>query len=243
MNNITATNDAFGQLLWHYCQFHEGTEIIERDDGLIQAGDDQRYFSPFRQWPPEEREAMRYVHGRVLDIGAGAGRHALYLQQKRHRVTAIDNSPLAIKLCRQRGIRDARVMPIERMKFQPDSFDTVLMMFNNFGLFGSPARAKKLLTQLHRIVAPEGTIIASSVDPRGTTEAVHLQYHQWNKRRGRLPGQLRLRVRFSNIIGPWFDYLLVSVPEMKRILRGTGWKMRKVIQTPDGPYIAIIERV
>ena len=62
-------------------------EIMERDDGFIYAGDPSDYFAPFRRWPPVERRVMRYVRGRVLDVGCGAGRVAL------HRCFVDDGSP------------------------------------------------------------------------------------------------------------------------------------------------------
>src|SRR5690349_24543108 len=97
-----------------------------------------RYFSAYRDWSPLEKRAMKSVRGRVLDIGCGAGRHSLYLQGKGFDVTGIDNSPLAIKICRLRELKKAKVMGIEEVgNFKSDSFDTVIMMGNNFGLFGS----------------------------------------------------------------------------------------------------------
>ena len=78
--------DAFGHELYDYLKSGgEGrrmAEIVERDDGYIDvSGGPQMYFSEYRHWPPHQRRAMRYARGRVLDIGSGAGRHALYLQE------------------------------------------------------------------------------------------------------------------------------------------------------------------
>ena len=52
--------------------------------------------------------AMEFVRGRVLDMGVGAGRHALHLQAQGHDVVGIDNSPKAVEVCRLRGLEDAR---------------------------------------------------------------------------------------------------------------------------------------
>ncbi len=78
---------------------------------------------------------MRFVQGvRALDIGCGAGRVSLYLQRKGLKVTAIDNSPRAIRVCRRRGVRDARVLAIEQIaRLPPVSFDTVLMFGKTSG--------------------------------------------------------------------------------------------------------------
>ena len=120
-------------------------EIIERDDGFIGTGSGKgAYFGKYATWSKAEREAIALARGRVLDIGAGAGRHALYLQGKRHAVTAIDNSPGAIAGCKERGVRARSIDDVDR--FRTNSFDTGVMFGNNFSLVGSraphPARAR-----------------------------------------------------------------------------------------------------
>jgi 2-polyprenyl-3-methyl-5-hydroxy-6-metoxy-1,4-benzoquinol methylase len=85
---------------------------------------------------------MEFVKGRVLDIGCGAGRHSLYLQKRGFDVLGIDSSPLAIKVCKLRGLKQAKVMSIEELNFKPNSFDSVITLGSNFGLFGSFEKAK-----------------------------------------------------------------------------------------------------
>ncbi|MEM3875284.1 MAG: hypothetical protein QXU45_09170 [Candidatus Bathyarchaeia archaeon] len=55
-------------------------------------------------------------------------------------------------------------------------------------------------------------------------------------------GQIRMRHRFRQYTGKWLDYLLVSKEEMKEILKGTGWKLKKSIESQNSQYIAIIEK-
>jgi SAM-dependent methyltransferase len=185
---------------------------------------------------------MKYVRGRVLDIGCGAGRHLLYLQEKGFDVLGIDISPLAIKVCKLRGLRKARVIPITQIAPKIGKFDTILMMGNNFGLLGSLRRAKWLLKRFHVITYDEGRIIAQTLDPHGTTDAFHLEYLRLNKRRGRMAGQVRIRVRYKKYVTPWFDYLFVSKDEMRKILEGTGWGVRHFIDSRGPVYIAIIDK-
>ena len=135
-------------------------------------------------------------------------------------------------------------MPIEKInKFKPNSFDTIIMFGVNFGLFGNFKKAKKLLKTLYKITSPNALIIAESNDPYKTNDPVHLSYHKLNKKRGRMAGQIRMRIRFKNYISNWFDYLLVSKKEMKDILNGTGWKVKKFIDSGNYMYIGIITKV
>lgn len=201
------------------------------------------YFSEYKDWPPHHKEAMKYAKGRVLDIGCGAGRHALYLQKKSFNDLGIDNSPLAIKVCKLRGLRKAKVMPITQVNFRPGSFETVLMLGGNFGLFGGFKRARRLLKKFYRITSDGALIIAESNDPYKTDNPAHLEYHKFNRRRGRMSGQLRIRIRFEKYVGDWFDYLIVSKEEMEKIIEGTGWKIKRFLDSAKGPYIAIIKKV
>ncbi len=117
MPRIIRANDAYGHELSAYLTEGLSNEIAERDDGFITASDwPKRYFEDFNAWAGHEKQAMRFVLGsRALDVGCGAGRVSLYLQRKGLNVTAIDNSPLAIRLCRRRGVKDARVLAIEQI--------------------------------------------------------------------------------------------------------------------------------
>src|SRR5438128_10911163 len=85
-------NDAFGaELMAVYRGAVNTFEVVERDDGLISVSNwPARYFMDYKEWSKREKQAMRLVQGRVLDIGCGAGRHGLHLQKKRFDVTGID---------------------------------------------------------------------------------------------------------------------------------------------------------
>lgn len=244
--NKGKNNDGYGaELLSGLKTNGQGVfEISEREDGFIAASNwPPRYFSGYADWNRRERQAIRLVKGRVLDIGCGAGRFLLHLQQKGFKATGIDNSRGAVKVCKLRGVKDARHMPIDEIgRFKPHSFDTVIMMGNNFGLFGGFKKAKRLLKQIHVITSAEGQIIAEAVDPYQTNEPLHLAYQRRNRERGRMSGQLRIRIRHQDIVGAWFNYLLVSQREMKNILTGTGWEISKVLPDKGPGYTAIITK-
>lgn len=235
--------DAFGHGMLHYFNTGEGVEIIERDDGYFHTSSGPAsYFAEYAFWPEHHKQAMKFAHGRVLDIGCGAGRHTLYLQEQGLEVTAVDSSPKAIEVCRLRGVKDARILPITKISRHIEPFDSIIMMGNNFGLFANAKRAKRLLKRFHHLTFSGGTLMAESADPYQTEDVDHLAYHQFNRQRGRMSGQLRLRVRHRRIKTPWFDYLIVSREEMAEIVQGTGWKIAQFIDSDSPMYVAILEK-
>lgn len=236
--------DALGQEIWAYYKGREVLEIWERDDGYISASstEPKRYFSEYEDWPLHEKKAMEFVKGKVLDIGCGACRHSLHLQRKGFDVLGIDSSPLAVNVCKLRGMTRAKVISIEDMIFKPSSFDTIIMLGNNFSLFGSFRKARRLLRKLHRVTSRNALIIAETRDPYKTDNPAYLEYYELNKKRNRMSGQLRSRVRFEKFASKWFDWLMVSKEEMKEILNGTRWKVKEFIDSENSQYIAIIEK-
>jgi SAM-dependent methyltransferase len=245
MLRTAITDDAFGsQLLAYYLEGVRATEIIERDDRHIASGVNiESYFAGISGWTATEQEAIRFAKGRVLDVGCGAGRHSLYLQSVGLHATAIDNSPGAVRVCKLRGLQDVRLKSVTKIsELTQQTFDTILMLGSNFGLCGSGTNAKVLLRRLHSLTTHDGILITESVDPHQTSRPAHLDYYRRNVLAGRLPGQVRLRVRFENIVGPWFPYLFVSPAEMRTVLHGTGWKIIQLIQKRESTYIAIIAK-
>ena len=186
---------------------------------------------------------MQYTRGRVLDVGCGAGRHTLYLQDKGFHAVGIDNSPLAIEVCRQRGVHETAVMSITQVSGKLGEFDTILLMGANLGLLGSFKRAKWLLRRFKSMTSSEGRIIANTGDPYQTDLVEHLEYHEFNRRRGRMSGQVRIRVRYKRCTSPWFDYLRVSVDELREIVRDTGWQVTDILHGERGLYTAVIDKV
>jgi SAM-dependent methyltransferase len=237
--------DGYGEMLLAALEDKdEVLEIVERDDGLIMASrfGPEAYFAPYRRWPSRQRRALRLARGRVLDVGAGAGRLSLHLQEKDHDVVAIDASPGAVEVCRRRGVRDARLLRVEEVDEQLGVFDTIVMYGNNLGLLASRRRGRGLLRRLHRVTSPQARILGEMTDVYTTEDPVHLAYHERNRRRGRMSGQLRIRIRYRDAATPWFDYLFLSREELEELLEGTGWRLARTYEDDGRFYVAVIEK-
>jgi SAM-dependent methyltransferase len=231
------TGDAFGEMLRDHHDGENTYEIVERDDGWVgpSAGGDL-YFSEFEEWPELERRTMEYVEGRVLDVGCGAGRHACYLREQGHDVTGIDLSPGAVEVARDRGVEDVRRVDVADVtdEFDPETFDSVVMLGNNFGLAGTAERAPGILDALATVATDDATLVAQSRDPTATDDEHHRTYHEFNRERGRLPGALRMRVRYGRLATPWYDYLMAAPDTMADLVSETPWELAETVEPDEG---------
>ncbi len=238
---LEVESDAFGHMLMDYLEGRGGEELIERSDGHIAlSASGETYFA---EPSGLQRRIADRAAGRVLDVGCGAGRYALYLQERGLEVVGIDVSPLAVEVCRRRGVRDVRALSLEEVDSSLGSFDTVLMLGHNLSLLGSLRGAKRILKRMRRVVRPGGALIADTLDPYRTDDPTHLDYHAQNRAKGRMGGQIRMRVRYKTYKTPWFDYLFLALEELEELLQDTGWRVKEVIAT-DGPsYAVLVERL
>jgi len=220
------------------------TVEFERDDGYRSGSKLDSYFMPPSKWPRMEREAIRLVRGRVLDLGCGPGRHALFLQRKGFDVVGVDASPTQVALARIRGLANVYPASVRRLPRGLGTFNSVLMLGNNLGLAGDVPHFRRFLRELRGITRKGARLIGHSRIP-GTWSEDHLPYVKWNVRRGRPPGLLTLRVRYKGLVGDWFDLLLIPPEELARHAHETGWDLERVIWEggyQPGDYVGVLER-
>lgn len=243
MSPLAASSDAFGrQLLDHHRgRVDQPAARLERDDGWSgRAQPVTDFFEVYDEWPPIEQQLIAHAQGRVLDLGAGAGRHSLYLQSLGHEVVATDHSPGAVEVCRARGVE-----ALERDVLDvPDGapFDTVLLLNQNLGLAGDLARTRSLLEVLRSRTAPGAVILGDTVDPlMFLPVSPHLEYHTTAAEHGRDVGQIRIRFSYEAAVTPWLDLLLLRRPDLEPLLSGTGWRLQTEY-TEGSQYGVILRR-
>ena len=116
-------------------------------------------FRSYDLMPKMEQKSLQLAFGKVLDIGCGAGSHALSLQNDRNLdVTAIDISENAIKACALRGVRNTKVMDILDLKSEV-KFDTILLLMNGTGIFQTLAQVPVYLQKLKSLLTSGGQIL------------------------------------------------------------------------------------
>jgi SAM-dependent methyltransferase len=236
-------NDVFGRALLDWASGGTTPEVLEREDGFTQigAGPDV-YLSGIGGWPAAERQSLRFMSGRVLDVGCGAGRVALELQARDIDVVGLDASPLAAKAAKRRGVNVVWSKSISELGARLRDFDSLVLFGNNFGIFETPARARTSLKQLADTTKPGARMFVESTNAYGGgAPAFDRSYYHRNKARGLSPGQLKVRYRYGDLIGPWFQWIYVSRSELRSLLSGTGWHVERMLGTRLGePYVAIL---
>ncbi|MFJ4653828.1 class I SAM-dependent methyltransferase [Nocardia sp. NPDC088792] len=233
--------DAFGEALMEELEHGDAFEVDERDDGYVKVHPISRYFADYPDWPDLEAAALDSISGRVLDLGAGAGRATLELQKRGQPVLAIDSSPLAVEVCRRRGVEERMLGTIFDIPSRDEMFSCILMLGGNLGLLQNPATVKEFLAAASASTRPGAQIFALGTDPYRTKDPAHLQYYAHNRAAGRTGGHLRLRIRHRHTATPWFDQWLLSLPELEAVLAGTPWFLDSACR--DGArYLATLAR-
>jgi SAM-dependent methyltransferase len=204
---VTTTGDAWGAALLDHLEGRPTRGLVlETGDGhRVPAMAAAWFFQPPEAWDEPERELLAAVEGPVLDLGAGAGRVALHLQERGLAVTAVESSPGAAEVCRRRGVADVRVQDLTDPPTD-HAWRTVLLLCGNLGLGGSWDGNRRLLARLAEGCAPGAVLVGDSVD-------------------GAPRPQVRLRIHHGDVATPWWDQRNVAPDEVGALVAGTGWEL------------------
>lgn len=155
--------DLFGKAILDYQTNNSPEDLITETN--ISEADEMNVdylFRSFNEMPKLEKKALQLCKGKILDVGCGAGSHALYLQEKGFDVTAVDISANAIKACELRGLKNVKVRNV--LDLENEKFDTILLLMNGTGIFGTLAETSKYLQKLKSLLNPNGQILIDSSD-------------------------------------------------------------------------------
>lgn len=156
--------DLFGKAILDF-QTNNSPEDIITETSISEADEMSiaYLFRTYNEMPKIEQTALQLCKGNVLDVGCGAGSHSLYLQNHLHLdVTAIDISAQAIKACELRGIKNIETQDV--LTIENQKFDTILLLMNGTGIFGTLKDTPKYLQKLKSLLNPNGQILIDSSD-------------------------------------------------------------------------------
>lgn len=154
--------DLFGEAILDF-QTNNNPQALITETTISEADEMEvaYLFRNFDQMPAIEQRALQLCKGTILDVGCGAGSHSLYLQQQNLDVTSIDISSKAIETCRLRSVKNPIVQNILEVEGE---FDTILLLMNGTGIFGTLNQTDLYLNTLKKLLNPNGQILIDSSD-------------------------------------------------------------------------------
>ena len=228
--------DLFGMaLLAHFEGDATAELIIHRDDGQKTPLPVGFFFRGPSQFTPLDNAALDRCRGHVLDVGAGSGLHSLVLQRKGLPVTAIDISPHAVNVMKQRGLKDVHCADI--FEFQGGPFDTLLLIGHGIGMVETIAGLDRFLAHARGLLSENGQVLLDSLDVRITDNASNLAYHQANRQAGRYIGETRLQFEFRGEKGLPCGWLHVDAETLNEHAEPAGWQCEVVRREGSGDHL------
>lgn len=190
-------------------------------------------FRTFNQMPRLEQKALSMAKGRVLDIGAGAGCHALALQERGLEVKAIDISPLSCEVMKERGVKDVECVNLFNPQLQ-GKYDTLLLLMNGTGIAGKLNRLSMLLNRLKELLAKGGQILIDSSDLKYIYEDgsmdidLNAPYY----------GEVDYQMQYKNVKGEPFDWLYTDPMLLASISKQCGLNCEIVEEGENYDFLA-----
>lgn len=237
--------DRWGPLGRALLDFHRGATaariIVHTDIWIDEPTPVEEFYRPDNLPLPElERTALGLCRGRTLDCGAGAGRHALELQQRGLEVTAIDVAPEAVEVMRERGVTDTRCGGLEAIA--GERFDTILLLMHGIGLVGTLEGLASFFDQTLDLLDENGRIIFDSADlgivmPEQFDEGLD----DW-RAGGLYPGEVEYRLTYGDFEGEPYPWLFVDPVTLADRARAAGFRSQVVARGARGSFLARVAR-
>lgn len=233
--------DLFGRAILDFAT-HNAPENLITETNISEADEmDVSYlFRSFSDMPKLEQKALSLAKGKVLDVGCGAGSHALYLQEKGFDVEAADISPNAVAACKIRGVKN--VQQVALLDIEEDKrFDTIYLLMNGTGIFGKLHNIDRYLTKLKTLLTDNGQIIIDSSDivymfdedeDGGKWIPLYADYY----------GELTFSIRYKGEQEEPFEWLYLDFNTLQNACLGQNLRCELLMEGNHFDYLARITK-
>jgi SAM-dependent methyltransferase len=219
-------NEPLARALWdHYRTGSPRHVEVHRSEGFTYDLDTAAFFALAGEQTRIDSRLLDLCEGSVLDVGAGAGRHSLELQQRGHDVTAIDISPGCARLLSARGVRHVSCIDVVDLDPDCEPFDTILFAMQSIGIVGTVSALEDLLRSLRAFIRPGGQILLDSSPPVDVPDSVS-EGQVLLVPRGEIGahvGEVEVAFTYRNLRGRPFGWLYIAGPALDAVARRAGW--------------------
>lgn len=196
------------------------------------------FFRGAEELPEWEKIAIGMSRGRVLDVGAGAGSHAIILQDSGLDVVALDISPGAIEIMRKRGVNKTVLCDFHDYN-DVEKFDTILFLMNGLGISGKLESLKNTYTHCKELLKKDGQILLESSDLIYLFEDENGVAHI--NLAGDYYGEVKYALSYKEYRGNPFNWLFVDFENMAEIAHKCGFDAELLYEGDNYNYLACLK--
>ena len=235
-NLLSADKDPMGTAIADYFKCHKAdrlrvfSSLFDEDEIPV-----KELFRSEKQMSLLERTALKMATGKILDIGAGSGCHALALQEAGKDVQAIDISPLSVEVMKQRGVNKVSLTNLFDPRFC-ESYDTLLMLMNGSGIIGKLENLPDFFLKMKQILRPNGYILMDSSDLRYLFEEEDGSFVI--DLAGDYYGEIDFQMQYKDIQGDSFDWLYIDFQTLSLYAAEHGFKAELITEGKHYDYLA-----
>ncbi len=227
--------DPMGRAALAYLEGNQKEQILIRsniaEDDYIPVS---YLFRDYNHMPRLEQMALNACKGKILDVGAGVGSHALYLQNKGLDVTCLDNSILNCEVARKRGVNKIINEDFYRLNGE-DKYDTLLFMMNGIGIAGTLNNLPAFFHQVKKLLKPDGQILLDSSDLR----YLYLDEDSYLiPLNGQYYGEVVYTMEYKNEKSASFNWLFIDPALLDEKAEQNGLKFEKIADGEHYDYLA-----
>jgi hypothetical protein len=224
------SSDILGQALLDFLKMGTGERLIAHTS----YGPDETYFLDyfFRDldgMPDLEQYALTLCKGRILEIGAGAGSHALILQEAGKDIVTMDSSRGCVNVMLMRGLLKVQHMNV--FNLHTGGYNTLLLLMNGIGIAGNLGGLVRFLKKAEEITDSRAQILFDSTDVSHTLE-------KDAEESGRYVGEIKYQFDYRGVRGPWFEWLYIDQEKLFKICEQTQWIPSILFEDGKGHYLA-----
>lgn len=225
----------FGRaLLDYYKNNHPETLFLHNNYGTVEEMPVDLFFREPEDFPELEHIALAFCDGKTLDVGAGAGSHALLLQDRGMDVTALEKSETACAIIAERGVK--QVINADFFDYHGDKFDTLLFMMNGIGIAGTLERVVDLFNHARSLLNPRGQLIFDSSDIN------YLYATGVVKKPIGYYGEVGFQYEYKGIKGSPFPWVYVDQDTLIALGTANGWVVQILYEDGQDQFLVRMEQ-